>query len=149
MFLDPFGMEVEWSLLEAIAATGGIDLWLLFPFVGVSRHLTRGGPPPADWADRITKVLGSDQWRQEFYPSKMDLTLFGEIEQQVKDADFDRISAYVVKRLQTLFPGVADNPLPLRNSKNTPLFLLCFATCNRKERIKKTAINIAQDILKR
>ena len=149
LFLDPFGMEVEWATLETIAATGGIDMWLLFPFVGVSRHLTKSEPPPPSWADRLTKILGNDEWLQEFYPAKTELTLFGEVEQQAKDADFDRISAYVVRRLKTLFPGVAENPLPLRNSRNTPLFLLCFATCSRKDSIKKTALKIAQDILKR
>ena len=149
LFLDPFGMEVEWATLETIAATGGIDMWLLFPFVGVSRHLTKSEPPPPAWADRLTKILGSAEWLQEFYPAKTELTLFGEVEQQAKDTDFNHISAYVVHRPKTLFPGVADNPLPLRNSWNTPLFLLCFATCNRKDSIKKTALGIAQDILKR
>jgi three-Cys-motif partner protein len=38
IFLDPYGMQVEWSLLEAIARTKKIDLWLLFPLgIAVSR----------------------------------------------------------------------------------------------------------------
>ena len=149
LFLDPFGMEVEWSLLEAIAATGGIDVWLLFPFGGISRHLTRSEPPPAQWADRLTRILGTDEWLREFYPATTELTLFGEVEQQTKDADFDRIAAYVVRRLRVLFPGVADNPLPLRNSRNTVLFLFCFATASRKETARAAALRIASNILKR
>ena len=31
IFLDPYGMQVEWSLVEQIARTHGVDLWLLFP----------------------------------------------------------------------------------------------------------------------
>jgi three-Cys-motif partner protein len=31
LFLDPYGMQVEWSTIEAIASTKAIDLWLLFP----------------------------------------------------------------------------------------------------------------------
>lgn len=34
LFLDPFGMHVEWSTLEAIAKTGAIDVWYLFPYCG-------------------------------------------------------------------------------------------------------------------
>jgi hypothetical protein len=45
-----------------------------------------------------------------------------------------------------VFEGVARNPLLLVNSKNTPLYLLCFAAANKKG--AKTAIKIAQDILK-
>jgi three-Cys-motif partner protein len=30
LFLDPYGMEVEWETIEAIARTKAIDMWLLF-----------------------------------------------------------------------------------------------------------------------
>ena len=147
LFLDPFGMQVEWSLLEAISATQATDVWLLFPFVGVNRHLTRSEPPPEEWAARITKIMGTNDWRQEFYPARTQQTLFEEEESQSKDADFDRIGSYFVKRLETIFPGVAKNPLPLRNSRGTPLFLLCFAVAN--SRGKDLALRMAEHILKR
>lgn len=148
LFLDPFGMQVEWALLEAIAKTKAIDVWLLFPFVGVNRHLTTGEPPPEEWAARITKIMGTDDWRKEFYPAKSEANLFDEeAELQSKDTDFDRISAYFVSRLETLFPGVAKNPLPLRNSRNTPLFLFCFAVAN--VRGKDLALRMAEHILKK
>ncbi|WP_375494674.1 hypothetical protein [uncultured Nostoc sp.] len=31
LFLDPFGMQIPWSTIEAIAHTEAIDLWYLFP----------------------------------------------------------------------------------------------------------------------
>jgi three-Cys-motif partner protein len=31
VFLDPYGMQVDWSTIEALAATKAIDLWYLFP----------------------------------------------------------------------------------------------------------------------
>jgi three-Cys-motif partner protein len=34
LFLDPYGTQVEWSTLEAIAATASIDVWYLFPLAG-------------------------------------------------------------------------------------------------------------------
>ena len=46
IFLDPYGMQVEWSLIEAIAKTEAVDLWVLFPLgVAVNRLLTRAEPP--------------------------------------------------------------------------------------------------------
>ena len=30
LFLDPYGMQVEWATIESIAHTQAIDLWLLF-----------------------------------------------------------------------------------------------------------------------
>jgi three-Cys-motif partner protein len=40
MFLDPYGMEVEWATLEAVAATKSIDVWFLFPLSGPYRQAT-------------------------------------------------------------------------------------------------------------
>jgi three-Cys-motif partner protein len=46
VFLDPYGMEVEWNVIEALARTEAVDLWYLFPLgIGVNRLLTRSGPP--------------------------------------------------------------------------------------------------------
>jgi len=52
---------------------------------------------------------------------------------------------YFIKRLQGIFKGVATNPLILRNSKNVPLYLLCFAAGN--QRGAPTAVKIAKEIL--
>lgn len=44
LFLDPYGMQVEWETIKAIGATKSIDLWLLFPIgVAVNRMLPRDG----------------------------------------------------------------------------------------------------------
>lgn len=147
MFLDPYGMQVDWPLIEAIARTQAIDLWLLFPLgVAVNRLLTKDEPPPADWADALTRILGTDQWKEAFYPVRRERTLFGEEETHAKEADFDKIGQFFVNRLKTVFNKVAENPLPLRNSRNVPLYLLCFAAGN--PRGAPTAIRIAQDILR-
>lgn len=147
MFLDPYGMEVQWSLIEAIAKTEAIDLWILFPLgMGVNRLLTRYEPPPEKWSNRLTCFFGTEEWKDVFYTQKkLKNTLFDMEEVQVKDADFSKIERFFVERLETIFAGVAKNPLVLRNSKNSPLYLLCFATGN--QRSEKTAIKIAQDIL--
>lgn len=76
-----------------------------------------------------------------------NLTLFGEEESQAREADFDQIGRYFVHRLKTIFPAVADNPLALVNSRNVPLYLLCFAAGNPKG--ASTALKIAQRILER
>ncbi len=148
VFLDPYGMQVDWSLIETIAQTRAIDLWLLFPIgVAVNRLLTTSGPPPEEWAQALDRIFGTPKWRDEFYAPPRNLNLFGEEEPLEKRADFDRISRFFVKRLRTIFAGVADNPLPLYNSKSTPLYLLCFAAGN--PRGATTAQRIAQDILRR
>jgi three-Cys-motif partner protein len=148
VFLDPYGMEVEWPTIEAIAKTKAIDLWLLFPLgQAVNRLLTRNHPPPEGWANRLTKFFGTGEWKTAFYRSPRQGTLFGPDNGLEKAADFDSIGDFFVQRLETIFAKVAKKPLPLRNSKNVPIYLLCFAVAN--PRGAPTAVKIAADVLKR
>jgi len=148
VFLDPYGMQVEWPTIQDIANTQAIDLWLLFPLgMAVNRMLTKSELPPDEWASTLTRIFGTTDWQSAFYPQQTIETLFGEEEFQVKDADFKKIGRFFVERLKTIFAGVADTPLPLYNSKNIPLFLLCFATGNPKG--APTALKIASHILRR
>jgi three-Cys-motif partner protein len=147
VFLDPYGMQVDWATIEAIAATKAIDLWLLFPLgVAINRLLTRNEPPPKNWADALTRFFGNEEWKQEFYAKKKERTLFGEEETERKEADFERIGRFFLKRLKTVFAQVAPNPLILTNSRGVPIYLLCFAVGNPKG--APTAVKIAKDILK-
>ena len=146
VFLDPYGMQVEWKTIEALGCTQGVDLWILFP-VGqaVNRLLTRAQPPTGAWANRLTSFFGIDDWKEAFYQKRSDLTLFGPENSIEKDADFDSIEQYFIRRLETVFAKAAKNPLPLFNSRNVPIFLLCFAAANPKG--ANTAVKIAQNIL--
>jgi len=132
LFLDPYGMQVEWKTLEAIAETKAIDLWVLFPLgIGVNRLLTKSGDIPTSWRKRLNLLLGTEEWYDEFYRVESTTTLFGTEEDRVVKASTDTIGRYFNERLKSIFPAVAEQPKVLRNSANSPLYLLCFAAGNR------------------
>lgn len=148
LFLDPYGMQVTWDTIEAIAHTKAIDLWILFPLgVAVNRMIKRDGKINDAWRRKLDMMFGATDWYEAFYRPKVTKGLFGEETSMVKISDFDSIGQYFVERLKTVFAGVAENPRPLLNSRNIPLYLLCFASGN--PRGAKTAIKIAQDILRK
>jgi three-Cys-motif partner protein len=67
LFLDPYGMQVEWRTIDAIAKTKAIDLWVLFPLgIGVNRLLTKSGGIPQSWRRRLDLLLGTEDWYKEF-----------------------------------------------------------------------------------
>jgi hypothetical protein len=99
------------------------------------------------WAQKLDSIFGSRDWYSEFYKTNVNIGLFGDIISTEKVVTIKDIGDYFVDRLRTIFTGVAKNPLPLYNSKNNPLFLLCFAAGNAKG--APTAIKIAQDILRK
>ena len=149
MFLDPYGMQVNWATVKAIAKTQAIDLWYLFPLgVAVNRLLKKDGNIDEAWREPLDRLFGERHWYDAFYERQSTLNLFGETKDSVyKVATFESISTYLVKRLEAEFAGVAENPLYLVNSKNNPLFLLCFAAGN--PRGAALAKRIAQHILKK
>ena len=63
VFLDPFGNQVDWTTIEALAATKAIDLWYLFPAgLGVHRQIGRDATFDADKEKSISKIFGTNLW---------------------------------------------------------------------------------------
>ena len=147
VFLDPFAMEVEWDTITSIANTQAIDLWILFPAMAVNRLLYKNKKIPPTFCKKLDTVFGSTDWKQDFYQESQQLNLFGKDTELEKTASFESIKSYYLKKLRSVFSGVADNPFPLKNSKHSILFYLCFAVSNPKG--KTIALNIAQHILGR
>jgi three-Cys-motif partner protein len=143
LFLDPFGMQVEWQTVEAVAKTRAVDMWILFPLSAVNRLLTRSGDMPESWAERLTTLFGTEDWRDEFYTEKRSLW---KESATMKTADFDAIGRFFMRRLREVFAGVAENPRILYDAHDHPLFLFCFAAAN--ERGARIAKKIAEYILK-
>ena len=147
LFLDPYGMQVEWATIEAIAGTRSIDLWILFPLgIGVNRLLTKSGDIPEAWRNRLDLLLGRTDWYDEFYSVEPTRTLFGDDEERVVKASTETIGKFFIARLESVFAGVAPNPAVLSNSKGCPLYLLCFAVGNQRGR--DVALPIANHLLR-
>ncbi|HTE41678.1 MAG TPA: three-Cys-motif partner protein TcmP [Steroidobacteraceae bacterium] len=147
LFLDPYGMEVEWSTMEAIARTQAIDTWILFPAgLGVNRQLPLDGHVP-EWARRVfDRLFGTSKWYDRFYAKPGTGDLFGETNRVEKVASSDEIVSFYGERLREIFPHVARNPLVLCNKNNAPMFALFFAAAHPQ--FGATAVKIAQDVLK-
>jgi len=148
VFLDPYGMQVEWETLIAIARTQSIDVWILFPLgIAVNRLLARNPEKIATaWKERLTRMFGSVDWFDAFYRESCTEELLGTRKQVQKICTPDIISSYFYGKLDSIFARVADNPRTLRNSTGTPLFQVFFAAGN--PRGADIAVRIAQHILK-
>lgn len=146
LFLDPYATEVSWTTLETIAQTGSFDVWYLFPFSALNRMLRRDGHMEQSWIDRINRLLGDNGWMGEFYKENPQLSFFEE-HSVVKAVSSEDIQSYIIKRLKSIFPAVANNPKVFVNERNSPLFLFCFAISNSSVRAQQLALKIAEHIL--
>lgn len=116
VFLDPYGMSVDWMTLEVLAATKRVDVWYLFPRKAVVQQLARDIRGVDEGKrEKLAQIFGCDDWEDEFYQSRPAQTsLFDPHPSETKDriATPAQISAFARKRLRDLFCYVSD-PLPL------------------------------------
>lgn len=155
LFLDPYATQVDWATLERVAGTKSIDVWYLFPFSALNRMLPKNGKY-GSWENTIDRLLGDNGWRTEFYKKDPQVSLFdlglidgGEDEDRViKDASLEHIKEYIISRLKTTFPCVSNNPRIFKNSKESTMFLFCFAISNESVAAQRLALRIAEHILK-
>jgi three-Cys-motif partner protein len=150
LFLDPYGMQLEWSTLEKIAATKAIDVWFLFSLAGLYRQATR------DLANidehkrgALTRMFGSDAWEEELYPKTMRDDLFEGVteEPRRRAADVVGLEAYAKSRLETIFAAVL-KPLPLPLHERPQRFSLFFCISNDDPKAIGLASRIGNHILK-
>jgi len=146
VFLDPFGASVEWKVIEAIADTKAVDLWILFPYGAINRMLVNDRMPPKSWAELLTRILGTEEWKTEFYSTTSWKSLITDepVKRVYRTADQEKITKFFVKRLQGKFAAVAD-PGFLYNSRSL-LFVLLFAAGNEKG--ANAGLKIANDLLR-
>jgi three-Cys-motif partner protein len=128
IFLDPFGMEVDWGTIEGIAKTKALEIFLNFPVMAINRSILVNNPDKIDKAkiEKMNKLWGSEQWMGEIYKEAPDL-----FERRIEKVSQTGKSLGMLfqKRLEELFPFVTF-PLVMRNSINAPLYCLIFAGHN-------------------
>lgn len=153
LFLDPFGMHVEWPTLEAIAKTGAIDVWYLFPYSSLYRQAAKNADAmDLDKEGAITRILGTDEWRQIFYAPQRQAGLFETDAGDRREADHQEMLAYVSHRLKSIFPAVTEPKIlyqagDAKIPKGAPLFALYFAASNPGPKAYGLAIKIAKGVL--
>lgn len=153
-FLDPFGMQIEWSTLEAVSRTKAADVWLLFPLSGVTRQLTKkANKLGTDKCRALDRTLGTTEWRETFYePPPLDL--FGHQAPSERTADSEAISEWITSRLQQIFPCVVGPKILHKGHRGNPsggppLFALYFMAATTHPGGQKVARRIAAGVLKR
>jgi three-Cys-motif partner protein len=150
VFLDPFGMQVEWGTLERVARSKLADVWYLFPLSGLYRQATRlEAKVSPDKAAALTRTFGPHDWRAEFYPEKFDLLGRAPGSRTLSAAE---LASCVKRWLESIFVKVSEPKLLYRKSAvgaRIPIFALFFAVSNPSQRAIEIAFRIADAVLKK
>jgi len=145
VFLDPFGMQIDWASIEALKGSRS-DVWILVPTgVIVNRLLDRAGK--LEFSDKLESFFGLpiEEIKTFFYKHEKKQTLFGEEEIITKvSKPIEKIAKLYADRMKTIWQHVTDEPLVLKNRNGVPIFHFVFASNN--ENAKKIAKQIIQNI---
>lgn len=148
IFLDPYGLQVQWKTIESLGSLKGnaqVDIFVNFPLMGVHRAaLPTKRRPSESQMVLLKKVIGDAKVKQvidEVYAEH--LTLFPDIRGIEKlKLGAEWLAGIYRCRLTSIFEYVSDAVI-MRNSKNAPLYVLTLASH------RQVAVNIMNDIFKK
>jgi three-Cys-motif partner protein len=124
VFLDPFGTQVSWATIEALAKTGSIEVIVNFPLgMAIQRMLMKTGDIPDGWQISLDTFFGSPDWRKIVYEDGEDL--FGPKKSKAEDTA-KRLLEWYRARLKALFGHVSTARL-ITNTRGNPLYYLIWA----------------------
>lgn len=151
MFLDPYGLNVDWETLKAIRATGSIDVWYLVNINGILRQAARSREAIDNHKrQRLTRMFGTDEWISAWYDLRpKQMNIFGQLspDEWSRTADEAAVETWVQQRLGSLFTWV---PKPLRlymDRGSIHQFSLFFALSNASGPAKGLAQRLAGSVL--
>jgi len=149
VLLDPFGSQVNWPTIEAIAATKAIDLWYLFPAgLGVFRQISKDGTVDKTHEASITRMYGTDAWKTAFFEPSKQGDFFGAPVTQDKVVTPESAALFMIKRLKSVFKGgVMDEMIPL-GKHAYPSYYLLFAWGNASLKAKALANRLSKAAVK-
>jgi len=127
--LDPYGLHLDWSVIETAGKSRAIDMFLNFPVMDMNRNVFWRNPDRVaqDALDRMTNFWGDETWKQAAYAPSPQSDFFGAPE--IIKQENEGIVAAFRERLRNVagFQSVAE-PLPMRNSNNAAVYYLFFAS---------------------
>jgi three-Cys-motif partner protein len=143
-FVDPYGMDVRWSAIEALKGLG-VDLWILVPTgIGANRLLKNDFDISEGWYKALETFLGLDRTEidKRFYRRTKTNTLFGEETYVTKEKEsVQKLGELYAERLGDVFKHVS-KPFVIKNSMNSIMYHFMMATNNA------AGVKIANDVIK-
>ena len=124
IFLDPFGIQVPWQTIEALAATKAIEVMINFPMgMAIRRMMTKTGEIPPGWGFSLDTFFGTPEWRDHACEEVTDLGGT----RTVKFADSEtRLLDWYRGRLEAAFGFVSRAQL-ITNTRGGRLYYLIWA----------------------
>lgn len=122
--LDPYGLDLDWKVIQTAGTLGTIEIFLNFPVMDMNRNVLWRDHERVDpvQRERMTRFWGDESWHKAAYSGSGNL--FGFLEK----VSNDEIATAFQERLRSVaqFKEVP-KPIPMRNSNGATVYYLFFA----------------------
>jgi len=124
--LDPYGLHLDWNVLEAAGKSRTVDLVLNFPVMDMNRNAIWRNPEvvPEEGINRMTRFWGDESWRNVAYEN--ELQLFGPVPK--KQANEVIVDAFRNRLINKAGFRYVPEPLPMKNYRNAVVYYLFFGS---------------------
>src|SRR5438128_5327186 len=123
--LDPYGLQLDWKVIETAGKMRTVDMFLNFPVADMNRNVLWRHPEGVDTSDltRMTEFWGDESWREIAYTTKLNLFGYPEKEENAVVAEGFRQRLLKVAGFKHVV-----QPLTMRNTKGAIVYYLFFAS---------------------
>lgn len=124
--LDPYGLTLDWNVIKRAGEMQTLDIFINFPMYDININVLHHDPETVlpQHVERMNAYWGDESWRKVAYEESQGL--FGPIEEKVGNARFAEAFRERLKKVAG-FKKVP-YPLPMRNSRNSIVYYLFFAS---------------------
>jgi three-Cys-motif partner protein len=124
--LDPYALTLDWKVIQQAGEMQSLDIFINFPIYDININVLHHDPETVlpQHIERMNAYWGDESWREVAYEKSPGL--FGVMEEKVTNR---RLAEGFRERLKKVagFKKVPQ-PLPMRNSKNSVVYYLFFAS---------------------
>lgn len=126
--LDPYGLQLDWKVIEAAGKLGSMEIFLNFPVMDINRNaIARDPEKDRPSQAELTRFWGDESWREAAYDRNPGL--FGD--DLFTKSSNDAFAKAFQRRLKEVAGfGFVPDPIPMRNSQHAIVYYLFFASPN-------------------
>jgi three-Cys-motif partner protein len=129
-FLDPYGPNLHWETVRALADTGKVDVIINFPLaMAINRLITKNAEISEKCVRLLDECFGTHEWYDLAYEEPNDL--FGAAPIRKSEATAERLLALYHDRLKDAFGHVV-SPSLVKNTRGAPLYYLMWAASHSR-----------------
>lgn len=127
--LDPYGLHLDWDIIELAGRSGAVDMFLNFPVMDMNRNAIWRNPDkvPQEGVGRMNAFWGDESWKKAAYAKSRQANFFSEPADE-KQSNNAIVAAFRERLKKEAGFKYVPEPMPMLNRKNAVVYYLFFAS---------------------